>query len=123
VLAEFLRAGESDEPDRVVGTARWDVSRVRIQADDDDQVAQALWRIFRATAVAVDDPALRTAGTAGPVVLGPGSLQWFLAAARVRAEAEGLRVRFVPEASTAMGWDPAGAYRPFTETVARIARR
>jgi len=89
---------------------------------DDDHVAKALWRIFRPTAVAVDDPALRTAGTAGPVVLAPGSLQWFLVAARVRAEAEGLRVRFVPEARTAMGWDPAGAYRPFGDTVARIVR-
>lgn len=119
--AEFLRAAEGDDPDRVVGTARWDDSRVTIQADH-DQVAKALWRIFRLTAVAVDDPALLTAGTAGPVVLGPGSLQWFLAAAKVRAEAEGLRVRFVPDGSTAMGWDPAGAYRPFAETVARLAR-
>jgi hypothetical protein len=120
--AEFLRATEGDDPDRVVGTARWDGSRVAIQADADDQVAKALWRIFRTTAVGVDDPALRTAGTAGPVVLAPGSLQWFLAAAKVRGEAEGLRVRFVPDASTAIGWDPAGAYRPFTETVARLAR-
>jgi hypothetical protein len=121
VRAEFLRAGEPEEPERVVGSARWDGSRVAIQSDD-DQVAQALWRIFRPTAVAVDDPALRTAGTAGPVVLPPGSLPWFLAAAKVRAEAEGLRVRFVPEVTTAMGWDPAGAYRPFSETVERIAR-
>jgi hypothetical protein len=121
VRAEFLRAGEADDPDRVVGTARWDGSRVTIQSDD-DHVAKGLWRIFRPTAVAVDDPALRTAGTAGPVVLASGSLQWFLAAARVRAEAEGLRVRFVPETSTAMGWDPAGAYRPFSDVVARTVR-
>jgi hypothetical protein len=121
VHAEFLRAGEADDPDRVVGTSRWGGSRVTIQSDD-DQVAKALWRIFRPTAVAVNDPALRTAGTAGPVVLAPGSLQWFLAAARVRAEAEGLRVRFVPETSTGMGWDPAGAYRPFSDVVSRTVR-
>jgi hypothetical protein len=120
VRAQFLRATEGDDPDPVVGTARWDGSRVAIQTDDDDGVAKALWRIFRPTALAVDDPALRSAGTAGPVVLAPGSLQWFLAAAKAGAEAEGLRVRFVPEVATAMGWDPAGAYRPFTETVARL---
>jgi hypothetical protein len=121
VRAEFLRAAEPEVPDRVVGSAQWDGSRVTIHADD-DEVAQALWRIFRPTAVAVDDPALRTAGTAGLVVLPPGSLQWFLAAAGVRAEAEGLRARFVPEVHASMGWDPAGAYRPFSETVERIAR-
>jgi len=122
VRAEFLRATEGDDPDPVVGTARWDGSGVAIQADGDDRVAKALWRILRPTAVAVDDPALRSAGTAGPVVLAPGSLQWFLAAAKGGAEAERFRVRFVPEAPTAMGWDPAGAYRPFTETVARLHR-
>jgi hypothetical protein len=104
-----------------VGSASWDGSRVTIRADD-DEVAQALWRIFRPTAVAVDDPALRAAGTAGPVVLPPGSRQWFLAAADVRAQAEGFRVRFVPEIHAAMGWDPAGAYRPFSDTVERIVR-
>jgi hypothetical protein len=121
VRAEFLRAGETEDPDRVVGSASWNGSRVVIQSDD-DEVAQALWRIFRPTAVAVDDPALRTAGTAGPVVLPPGSLSWFLAAPKVRAEAESLRIRFVPEVSVAMGWDPAGAYRPFSDTVERMVR-
>ena len=105
----------------MAGSATWDGSKVSIQAEG-DRIAQALWRIFRPTAVAVDDPALRTAGTAGPVVLQPGSSRWFQAAARTRAEAEGLRVRFVPDVSEAIGWDPAGAYRPFDAAVERMAR-
>jgi hypothetical protein len=119
--AEFLRRDEEGETDGVVGSAVWNGNRVQIDARHDD-VSQALWRIFRPTAVAVDDPALRTAGTDGPVVLPPGSLAWFQAAARVRAEPEGMRVRFVPESVDAVGWDPAGAYRPFSDTVERILR-
>lgn len=116
--AEFVRP---EEPDRVLGTAVRDGSNVVIQAED-DEIGKALWRIFRSTAVALDEPSLRTAGTTGPVVLQPGSFHWFQAAARVRAEAEGLRVRFVPEVSEVIGWDPAGAYRPFDAAVERLAR-
>lgn len=116
--AEFFRTGD---PERVVGTATWDGSRV-VAESQDDGVAPALWRVFRPTAVAVDDPALRTAGTAGPVVLPPGTLAWFQAAARVRAPAEGLGVRFVPQSRGTIGWDPAGAYRPFSDTVERRER-
>jgi hypothetical protein len=115
--AEFMPV---DQPDGVVGSAVWDGTRVVIDAGGDDTVAQALWRIFRPTAVAVDDPALRTAGTGGLVVLVPGSLRWFQAAARARAETEGLKVRFVADAARSMGWDPAGAYRPFAEVVERM---
>jgi hypothetical protein len=116
IRAEFL---PKDQPDVVVGSAVWDGSRVVIQSDD-ERVREALWRISRPTAVAVDDPSLRTAGTSGPVVLQPGSSRWFQAAARARAEAEGLRVRFVPVVDGAIGWDPAGAYRPFGDVVDRL---
>jgi hypothetical protein len=111
----------SDDPERVMGSAVWDGTKIAIQADD-DAATQKVWRIFRPTAVAVDDPSWRAAGSAGPVVYQPGSLRWFQAAARVRAEAEGLRARFVPTVTGALGWEPAGAYRPFTEAVERIVR-
>jgi hypothetical protein len=55
------------------------------------------------------------------VVLEPGSVRWFLAAARNRAPAEGLGVRFAAEPNTRMGWDPAGAYRPFQTVMERLA--
>jgi hypothetical protein len=119
--AEFIRKSDDGETDETVGSALWDGSRVLIDGRD-DHLSQALWRIFRPTAVAVDDPALRTAGTQGPVVPPPGSLAWFRAAAQVRAEPEGMRVRFIPESVDAVGWDPAGAYRPFSDTVERILR-
>jgi hypothetical protein len=119
VRAEFFRDGDQQP---VVGSAVWDGSKVTVQSQDED-IAAVLWRIFRPTAVAVDDAALRTAGTAGPIVLPPGTLGWFQAAARVRGPGEGLGVRFVPEGRHGIGWDPAGAYRPFGETVERRERR
>jgi hypothetical protein len=103
-----------DSPDHIVGVASWDGAGVRIEAED-DAARTVLSRIFRPTAISVDDPALRTAGTAGPVVLPPGTLRWFQAAARTRSQAEGLSVRLVPEGTMAVGWDPAGAYRTFGE--------
>jgi len=80
----------------------------------------ALRRVFQRTAVVVDDAALRSNGTSGPATLQPGSLRWFTAVARARGEAEGFHVRFLPEAPAAMGWDPAGAYRPFSDTIERL---
>ena len=116
--AEFFKP---DSPDHIVGVARWDGAGVRIEADDDAARA-VLSRIFRPTAISVDDPALRTAGATGPVVLPPGSLPWFQAAARTRSQAEGLSVRLVPEGRATMGWDPAGAYRTFGELIERKER-
>lgn len=116
--AEFFHP---DSPDRTVGAATWDGSRARIDAEDEAARA-ALQRIFRPTPVSVDDPALRSAGTTGPVVLPPGSLRWLLAAARTRSAAEGMAVRLVPEPREAVGWDPAGAYRTFGEAVERKER-
>jgi hypothetical protein len=118
VRAEFFRP---DSLDQTVGWATWNGSRVEIQAEVED-VRAVLGRIFRPTSVSVDDPASRTAGTTGPVVLTPGSLRWFQAAARARSEAEGLAVRLVPEEGEGMGWDPAGAYRTFGEALERRQR-
>ena len=116
--AEFYRPEAADE---VVGWARW--PRVGESLSGTSPTAmESLARIFRPTPVVVDDPSLRSFGTAGPAVLQPGSLQWFQAAARTRSRAQGLAVRFVAEEGEAMGWDPAGAYRPFSESVERRVR-
>ena len=116
MIAEFAR---TDRPDEPVGRVRWMGPGVRIESDDDD-VRAAIGTIFRPTSVVVDDPSLRTAGTSGDVELPPGSLRWFLAAARTRAEPAGLKVSFVPSGSGAAGWDPAGSYRTFGSQVERI---
>jgi hypothetical protein len=99
--AEFFR---DDAPDRVVGTASWDGRRVRVQADDGDAEA-ALARVFRASAVSLEDPDTLIPGTSGGVVAAPGDLEWFRAAARVRGRREGFEVRFVTDKPG--GWDPA----------------
>ena len=103
-----------DAPDRVVGSARWDGMAARIEAED-PKTREALGRIFRSSPVAVADPSPR--GARGPTVLQPGDLQWFQAAARTRAEAEGLGVRFLTLRPG--GWDPAGAYRPMGVWISR----
>ena len=116
--AQFFRPGA---PDEVVGTATWKGGSIHVEAKD-PETRLALSRIVRPSAVMIDDPALLPAGTTGPVLFPPGSLAWFQAAARTRAEAEGLAVRFAPDAPDAMGWDPAGAYRTFNEAVERRER-
>jgi hypothetical protein len=114
--AEFYRRAAGDQ---IVGTARWSAgSRPSIQAEGQEE-RDRLERIFRLTPVVVDDPSLRSFGTFGPNVLQPGSLQWFQAAARTRGLAEGLGVRLVDEEEAAMGWEPAGAYRPFPAAIER----
>lgn len=115
--AEFYRA---DAPTQAVGWATWAGTGVDVESKD-DEAASAIRRVFRSLPVAVDDPALRSAGTAGPVVLQPGSLRWFTAAARARSEVEGLGVRFVSGETGSIGWDPAGAYRTFQAVVERDA--
>lgn len=110
--AEFYRP---DDPETVVATARWSERGVQVAGATRGPVREALSRIFVGTQVAVDDPAVRSAGTSGPAVFQPGSLQWFQAAARERAVGESLAVRFVPEQAGVIGWDPAGAYRTFAD--------
>jgi hypothetical protein len=102
---------------KALASVRWDRRGLDISADR--EIEAKIRRIFRPTPVVVDDPAYRSSGTSGPVVLHPGSLLWFRSAAQVRSGPEGLNVRFVPEGQDVMGWDPAGAYRTFGETVER----
>jgi hypothetical protein len=118
VRANFSRLEDSDE---VVGSGVWTGHGVEIRADR-DEVRQAIRRVFRSIPLAVDDPSLRSFGTSGPVLLTPGTLRWFAAAARSRAAGEGFRVRLVPGGGNAMGWDPAGAYRTFLAAVERKER-
>jgi hypothetical protein len=115
VRAEFYRP---ESPGDVVGSASWTASNISVSAASAPD-RPALERIFRHVPVVVDDPSLRSVGTSGPVVLQPGSLRWFQAAARIRGQREGLGVRFVAEEQGAMGWDPAGAYRTFPEAAER----
>lgn len=103
--AEFFRR---EEPERSVAVAQWDGVRAEIRGADDD-VRASVERILRRSSVVVDDPSRRALGTSGPVVVEPGDLDWFFAAAWVRGEEEGLSVRFATD--TPGGWDPAGFYR------------
>jgi hypothetical protein len=116
--AEFFRESDAEQ---IVGTATWDGRSVSTDASGDPDAASTLERIFRPTPVVVDDPALRPVGSFGPAVLEPGDLRWFMAAAMTRGAAEGLAARFVVDDPQGMGWDPAGAYRPFLEVVAPTA--
>jgi hypothetical protein len=106
--AVFVRA---DDPETSVGSAAWSKDGARVEADN-DEIREKLERVFHESPIVIDDPSLRSFGTGGPVVLQPGTLRWFRAAARERGAGEGLGVRFV--ADEPVGWDPAGAYRPFT---------
>lgn len=110
-----------DDTERVLASVRYLDGTLEIGAND-DRTREALDRIFHRSPVVVDDPAQRSAGTSGPAVMQPGSLPWFLAAARLRGNAEGLAARVVPEEELAMGWDPAGAYRTFAEALDRRVR-
>ena len=112
--AEFVRP---DDPDQVVASARWSAGSVHMDPADDARVTEALRRIFRPSPVTVDEAWLRGPGTSGPVTLEPGDLRWFMEAARARSDGEGLAVRFVDDDWQGMGWDPAGAYRTFRQSV------
>jgi hypothetical protein len=119
VRAEFYRPGSSSrEP---VGRAEWTGDGIHLSPED-GAISDALRRIFRRTPIAVDDPALRSAGTSGPTILQPGTLLWFISAARARAEEEGFAVNLVPEGEGSMGWDPAAGYRSFVQSVERKER-
>ncbi len=107
-----------DAPDEVVGAATWDGRRVEVEADDPG-VRSAIARIFRPVPVVVDDPSLRGMGTAGEVVLPPGSVEWFERAAFARAPEAGLVARVV-RPGVEGGWDPAANYRRFREQVRRL---
>ncbi|MGH2661893.1 MAG: hypothetical protein ACRDH8_03600 [Actinomycetota bacterium] len=99
--ADFFRP---EDPKAIVGSAVWDGTRAVVESED-DEVRSILRRVFRPSPLAADDPATRASGTSGVTVAGPGDLEWFRLAARVRGEQEGLGVRFVTEQPG--GWDPA----------------
>ena len=82
--AEFYR---EDAPDDVVATASWDGRNVAVDSED-DALAATITRSFRRTPIVTDDAAYRRQGTSGEVQIQPGSLEWFRAAAQVRATAE-----------------------------------
>ena len=114
--AEFYRR---DDPETVVGTARWDGRRPQLEAQE-DSVRSVLRRIFRASPVVVEDASLRPLASSGESVLQPGSLEWFRAAAINRAPEHGLAARLVPEVPPKTGWDPASAYRTFRQVVTQL---
>jgi len=115
VRVEFHRP---DDPETVLATATWDGTRAWVESGD-DEVAAPVWRLFRTTPLVVDDAAYRRQGTHGEVLIQPGSLEWFRAAAQVRAPEVGLVARFVPGV-TEGGFDPAADYRTFGEAIERL---
>ncbi len=111
-----------DEQKQTVATVSWDGRTVTV-ASDDAAVREKLVHAFRKTQVVVDDASLRRLGTSGPVVLQPGSLEWFRAVAGSRATVEsGLAARFVPDAVVS-GFDPAANYRSFGEQMELLDER
>lgn len=107
------------EPPTFVGSATWHDGSIDIDASDPETRA-ALERVFRRTPVVTDDAAYRRQGTTGEVQLQPGDLEWFRAAAQVRAPAEaGVVPRLVPGV-TQGGYDPAAGYRSFEESIERL---
>jgi hypothetical protein len=117
--AAFYRS--DDEERTTIAEAAWSDGAVDVRSDDDD-LAAALTHAFRRTPVVTDDASFRRLGTHGEVVLQPGDLEWFRAAALVRAVAEtGLAATIVP--SIHGGYDPAADYRPFGEEMERLASR
>jgi hypothetical protein len=115
--AEFYAT--DDEEKRAIATASWDGREVTVASEDAaarDKIAHA----FRKTQVAIDEPALRRRGTSGPVVIEPGSLEWFRAVVETRASTEsGLGARFVAT-RVVSGWDPAADYRTFGDQIERL---
>jgi hypothetical protein len=95
IRADFFRA---DAPEQVVGVAEWNGQRAVVESDD-EAVRSLLVRVFHASQVVTGSMPV------GETVLEPGGQAWFRAAARVRGEREGLKVRFVIDRPG--GWDPA----------------
>lgn len=126
---EFYRPGASppDQPDAqappptLVGTAEWIDGETVIECED-DELRATLERAFHKTPVVTDDPSYRRFGTHGEVVIQPGTLEWFRAAAFERVPAEaGVHARLVP-GITEGGYDPAAGYRRFEDSIERLAR-
>lgn len=111
---EFYRP--DDEERTVVAEVTWIDGGVQVHTDD-DEVATGLRHAFRRTPIVTDDASFRRLGTHGVVVLQPGDLEWFRAAALSRATEEtGLAATVVP-GITGGGFDPAANYRRFGEQI------
>jgi hypothetical protein len=122
VPASEEEAEAKPEPATSVGSATWIGGRVTIEAADAD-VRSRLERAFRSTPVVTDDASYRRLGTHGEVQIPPGDLEWFRAAALLRAPAEtGMLARLVPGV-TEGGYDPAAGYRRFEESIERLGPR
>ena len=107
------------DPPMLVGSATWLDGQVVVDADDPERAA-LLERAFRRTPVVTDDAAYRRFGTHGEVQIQPGDLEWFRAAAQVRATTEaGVIARLVPGV-TEGGFDPAAGYRTFEASIERL---
>ena len=109
--AEFSREAE---PDAIVGAATWTGSGVEIVATD-PKVRRALGRVYRQTSVLVDDPSVRSSGRAGPGLLAPGTVRWFVACTGARSRAEKLAFRL-----WSLAWSRPWLYRLSTRTARRI---
>lgn len=117
---QFFRA--DDEERTPLAEVAWVDGAIEVTSEDDD-LASDLRRAFRRIPVVTDDAAFRRRGTYGEVVLQPGDLEWFRAAALVRATAEtGLVATIVPGIAEG-GFDPAANYRPFGEQMERLVTR
>jgi hypothetical protein len=108
-----------DEPDTVLATITWNGGEPIVDTDD-DSLRATLLRVFRRTPVVIDDASYRRLGTAGPVMIQPGALEWFRAVVQSRTPAEaGLVGRFV-SGLTEGGFDPAAGYRTFEDQIERL---
>jgi hypothetical protein len=126
VKVEFYRpapAAERDDaeatPPSLVGTATWTDGEPVVECAE-EELRATLQRAFRKTPVVTDDASYRRFGTHGEVLIQPGDLEWFRAAAFVRAPAEaGVDARLVPGV-TEGGYDPAAGYRSFEDSIERL---
>jgi hypothetical protein len=116
VRVEFFHP---NAPEDVVGRALWDGRRAVVESKD-EEVRKSLERVFRLAPVVANDASMRMLGASGESVLQPGSLEWFRAAALIRAGEAELAARVVPDYRVGTGWDPAGDYRTFRNEIRRI---
>ena len=110
---------QPDTPDDVLATVAWNGGDP-IVTSEDDAIRAALAKALRRTPVVIDDASYRRLGTAGEVMIQPGSLEWFRAVVQARVPAEtGLTGRFVPGVREG-GYDPAAGYRTFEDSIERL---
>ena len=117
---EFHRL--DDEERTSVASVSWRDGTATITSGD-EELRTRLAHAYRRTPDVIEGGADRRLGTSGPDVLEPGDLEWFRAAAFVRASAEtGLVARFVT-GEVRGGFDPAANYRAFEDQIERLVER